>query len=134
MIKSQAQRQRTEAQIEGFRRAAESSGATGKRAEVLRKSYEGMISQLEDELREYDDLRAGSFRPPPIARLDEIAPFLVKLRIASGCTQTQLAERLGVSKQVVSRLEEQEYQTASVARIQEILDVLGVTTEVRLTA
>jgi hypothetical protein len=31
---------------------------TGKRAGAVRGSYEGMIRQLEDELREYDELRS----------------------------------------------------------------------------
>jgi len=32
---------------------------TGKRAIAVRGSYEGMIRQLEDELREYDELKSG---------------------------------------------------------------------------
>ena len=136
MIKSQAQRDRTVVQIEGFRRALEAAttGKIGKRAEAIRKSYEGMIQQLEQELREYDQLRSGEYELPNIAGLVQIAPFLVKLRIARGLSQTELARRLGVSKQVISRSEEEEYQTASVIRLQQILDALGVKAEVRLTA
>jgi len=61
MIKSDAQRIRTLAQIEGFRQALGKveQERPGKRSDAIRGSYEGMIRQLEDELREYDQLKAG---------------------------------------------------------------------------
>jgi hypothetical protein len=71
---------------------------------------------------------------PRIDRLDEIAPFIVKLRIAKGVSQTELAHRLDVSKQVISRYEESDYQTVGVGRLQEILDAIGVKTAVTLRA
>jgi hypothetical protein len=48
---------------------------TGKRATAVRGSYEGMIRQLEDELREYDELKSGRLTLPNVERLDQIAPF-----------------------------------------------------------
>jgi HTH-type transcriptional regulator / antitoxin HigA len=136
MIKNDAQRERTVAQIEGFRRAlakvAEEKPA--KRSAVLRVSYEGMIRQLDDELREYDEIKSGELKLPRVEKLDEIAPFITKIRIAKGVTQTELARRLGVGKQVISRYEESDYQTVSIARLQEILDAIGITTLVTLTA
>src|SRR5258707_14685607 len=49
MIKSDAQRERTAAQIEGFRQALAKvdRDMAGKRAGAIRGSYEGMIRQLE---------------------------------------------------------------------------------------
>ena len=93
-----------------------------------------MIRQLEDELREYDQLKSGELKLPRIERLEEIAPFIVKLRIAKGISQTELASRLGVSKQVISRYEESDYQTVGIARLQEILDAIGIKMLVTLTA
>ena len=136
MIKTDAQRARTIAQIEGFHRAlaqAETE-STGKRAVAIRSSYEGMVRQLEDEVREYDQLKSGEFMLPALGRLDQIAPFIVKLRIAKGVSQTELAARLGVSKQVVSRQEEVEYQGVNLPRLQEIVDALGVSVNVTLSA
>jgi transcriptional regulator with XRE-family HTH domain len=69
-----------------------------------------------------------------IDRLDQVAPFVVKLRIARGVSQTELARRLGVSKQVISRYEESDYQTVAVSRLQEILDAIGIKTLVTLSA
>jgi HTH-type transcriptional regulator/antitoxin HigA len=128
MIKSEAQRDRTLAQIEGFRRALAKAEQEkpGKRSAAIRGSYESMIRQLEDELREYEKLRGGELVLPHIERLDDIAPFIAKIRIAKGVSQTELARRLGVSKQVISRYEESEYQTVAIARLQEILDAIGI--------
>jgi len=135
MIKSDAQRERTVAQIEGFRRALAKVGEekSPKRSGALRGSYEGMIRQLEEELCEYDQLKFGGLKLPKIDRLDEIAPFIVKLRIAKGVSQTELAKRLEVSKQVISRYEESDYQTVGIGRLQEILDAIGIKTAVTLS-
>ena len=136
MIKSDAQRERTAAQLEGFRLALNKVDRemTGKRADAVRGSYQGMIRQLEDELREYDEAKSGELTLPNVERLDQIAPFIAKMRIAKGISQTELAKRLGVSKQVVSRYEETDYQTVAISRLQEILDAIGVTALVTLTA
>ena len=136
MIKSDAQRERTATQIEGFRQALAISERemTGRRAAAVRGSYEGMIRQLEDEVREYDALKSGGLNLPNVERLDQIAPFVAKIRIARGVSQTELARRLAVSKQVISRYEESEYQTVSIGRLQEILDAIGIKTLVTLSA
>ena len=136
MIKSDAQRDRTLVQIEGFRRAIAKAeeGKPGKRSAAIRGSYESMIRQLEDEVREYDQVKSGELTLPHVERLDEIAPFIVKIRVAKGVSQTELARRLGVSKQVISRYEESEYQTVGIVRLQEILDAIGIKTNVTLSA
>jgi len=136
MIKSDAQRERTVAQIEGFEQALAkvAQEKPGKRSIAIRGSYEGMIRQLENELREYDQLKSGVLTLPHVERLDQIAPFIAKIRIAKGVSQTELGRRLGVSKQVISRYEENDYQTVAIARLQEILDAIGIKTVVTLTA
>ena len=136
MIKSDAQRERTVAQIEGFRRALDTvdKEIPGKRSAAVRGSYEGMVRQLEDELREYDHLKSGELALPHVERLDQIAPFIARIRIAKGVSQTELARRLGVSKQVISRYEESDYQTVAFGRLQEILDAIGIKTLVTLSA
>jgi HTH-type transcriptional regulator/antitoxin HigA len=136
MIKSDAQRERTAAQIAGFRQALAKveQEPRGKRSAAVRGSYEGMIRQLEDELHEYDRLKSGELTLPHVERLDQVAPFIAKIRIAKGVSQTELARRLGVSKQVISRYEETEYQTVAIARLQEILDAIGIKTLVTLSA
>lgn len=136
MIKSDAQRERVAAQIGGFRQALAqvAQEKAGKRSAAIRGSYEGMIRQLEDELHEYDRLKSGDLLLPDVNRLDQIAPFIAKIRIAKGVSQTELARRLGVSKQVISRYEESDYQTVGLTKLQEILDVMGIKTIVTISA
>ena len=135
MIKSDAQRERTVAQIEGFRQALAQveKDAISKPSASIRQSYASMIRQLQDELREYEHLKSGELKLPQVKRLDQIAPFVSKLRIAKGVSQTELARRLGVSKQLISRYEESDYQTVAIARLQEILDAIGIKTLVTLS-
>jgi ribosome-binding protein aMBF1 (putative translation factor) len=93
-----------------------------------------MVGHLEDELREYDQLKSGELALPQVERLDQIAPFIARIRIAKGVSQTELARRMGVSKQVISRYEESDYQTVAITRLQEILDAIGIKTLVTLSA
>ena len=130
MIKSDAQRTRTAIQIVGFQQALAQTG----QPKPVRRSYESMIRHLEEELHEYDQLKSGLLTLPLVERLDQISPFVVKIRIAKGVSQTELARRLGVSKQVISRYEESDYQTVAIPRLQEILDAIGIKTLVSLSA
>jgi hypothetical protein len=61
MIQSDTQRERTVIKLAGFRRALERVPAEpmNKRNSTLRASYEQIIRQLEDELREYDRPRSA---------------------------------------------------------------------------
>lgn len=136
MIKSEAQRERTVAQIDGFKKALERvrQEASGKRAAVLVGNYQTMIGDLGAQVREYDDLKNGKLTIPKVKRLDDVAPLITRLRIAKGISQTELARRLSVSKQVVSRYEESEYQTVGLAKLQEILDAIGAKANITLSA
>ena len=46
----------------------------------------------------------------------------------------ELARASGVSKQVISRYEESDYQTVAIVRLQEILDAIGIKTVVTFSA
>ena len=86
---------------------------------------QAMIDQLTQEIQEYEALRAGKMpKIPELTDLSQIGPYLAKVRIVRGFTQEQLAERLGISQQALSKLEEMEYQTITVQRLQSILDIL----------
>src|ERR1035441_9163006 len=110
MIKSDAQRDRTVAQIEGFQQALAkaSQEKPDKRSAAVRRSYEGMIRHLEDELHEYDQLKSGVLTLPLVERLDQISPFVAKMRIAKGVSQKELGRPLGGSKQVSGPGDEQQ--------------------------
>ena len=60
MIENDLQRQRTLALIEGFRKAGAklANDGLGKRLIAIRGGYDAIIRQLENEIREYDQLRS----------------------------------------------------------------------------
>lgn len=90
-------------------------------------SFQG---QLADEIEWYENVRRGNF--PVVRRLTQLGQLLIALRIASGLTQRELADRLGVSESVVSRDEHNEYHGITIGRAQRTLDALqaSVSTQV----
>jgi ribosome-binding protein aMBF1 (putative translation factor) len=133
-IRSDAERERAAAQVAFFRAALEKAGGkkpARRNAEFVAKC-ESMLRERESQIRDYDDLRNGKLNLPKFQRIGDIAAFIPRIRIARGISQTDLAQRLGVSKQVVNRYEESGYQTVGLARLQEILDALHTKIEIGL--
>lgn len=90
----------------------------------------GLRSQADDlreEITEYVALRDGGAKFIEANSLAGLAEALIKARVARGWTQRQLADRLGVAEQQVQRYESTSYRTASLARLCDIADALGVT-------
>jgi ribosome-binding protein aMBF1 (putative translation factor) len=80
--------------------------------------------QLREEADTYERMRRGDLGA--LHDLTSIGRWLIGARIARGWTVTELAERLGVSTQQVSRDERNEYRGVSAERAQRILQTLGV--------
>jgi HTH-type transcriptional regulator / antitoxin HigA len=91
---------------------------------------DGLRSQLTDlreELAEYDELRSGTTTMFESSTLAGLADALIKARIARGWTQADLAHALGVAEQQVQRYEASRYAGASLARLGDIATALNVT-------
>ncbi len=134
MIKTERQYHVTRAQAKKFSRAlAAVETAADHQSEIhpaLRKAeVDGLQSQLEDlraELEEYEALRSGEQTTFHADSFDELPRALIKARVALGLSQRQLAERLGLKEQQVQRYEATEYASASLTRIREVIDALGI--------
>ena len=61
---------------------------------------------------------------------EEVARQIYLLREASGLTQRQLAERVGTSHSVISRLEQDDYEGHSLSMLRRIAQALGLRVEV----
>ncbi|HEY3242695.1 MAG TPA: helix-turn-helix transcriptional regulator [Phycisphaerae bacterium] len=72
------------------------------------------------QLREYEGVRAGRRRLPPVDGLDELPRSLVQARIAAGLAQQDLADRLGLKAQQIQRYEATGYASASLTRLRQI--------------
>ena len=82
------------------------------------------LDSLRDELREYEDMKTGETPPPDLSYIAVVPQDLVRARIASGLSQKELAERLGMPEQQIQRYEATEYESVSLARIMEIAKAL----------
>ena len=84
----------------------------------------GTLVDLQSELGEYDALHdATLIEATGIAQLPVA---LIRARIASGLTQRELAERVGVHEQAIQRYEASNFAGASFSRLVEIADALDV--------
>ena len=93
----------------------------------------GTLVDLQSELGEFDALHdATLIEATGIAQLPVA---LIRARIASGLTQRELAERVGVHEQAIQRYEASNFAGASFSRLVEIADALDVTVhyDVRLS-
>lgn len=133
MIKNERQLRITKTQAEKFRAAIlalESSPTDESIHPVLRKAeMDGLRSQLADldrDIQEYEALRSGHRRLGRINSFEDLPRALIQARIAAGLTQEQLAAKLKLKAQQIQRYEATDYQSASLARIGEIVPLLGI--------
>lgn len=133
-IRSDAERERAATEIKFFRAAVEKvqTKKPSRRNEEFASRCEELLKDREAEICDYDALKRGELHLPRLDRLDEACALIPRIRISKGISQTELARRLGISKQVVSRYEESGYRTVGLARLQEILDILGTKIQIEV--
>jgi HTH-type transcriptional regulator / antitoxin HipB len=90
-----------------------------------KKGIGSLIERLCAEIVEYDHLKQQR-TPIQICSLDELATGLIKARIFMGMTQKELAAKIGVQEQQIQRYEENQYASASLARLTEIARALEI--------
>lgn len=90
-----------------------------------RFAIEQQISQLEIEIREYDDVVDGKVKlVAPAAYVDELPNLLIKWRLAKHLTQKQLAERAGIHENLLQKYESENYSCVSLHTISKIAHIL----------
>lgn len=89
---------------------------------AVRSQAESLLLELAD----YELLRSGGVRTFTASSLLGLAELLIKARVARGWTQLQLAESLEIAVQQIQRYEATGYGSASLARLADVADALGV--------
>jgi ribosome-binding protein aMBF1 (putative translation factor) len=87
--------------------------------------YRDLADEVQQEIDEYIAIRDGYVNLFAIESIDDLATAVTKARIARRWTQKQLADSLGVSEQMVQKDESHGYEKAGVARLAEVVDILG---------
>lgn len=132
MITNDVQYRNTKVLLAQFRAAAENlevglADAADRKLHQLQ--IETALAQVDDlvaEVEEYDRLRSGETILFSADGLGEVSTLLIQGRIARGWSQRRLAERLGIAEQQIQRYESNAYATASLLRLCEIADALGL--------
>lgn len=89
-------------------------------------SYNLTIRQLKQEIAEYEQLKSGNIFTFVLGSLNDLPTTLIKARIATGMTQKELAEKIGVQEQQIQRYESNHYSSASFERVRSIADALKI--------
>ena len=131
MIKNERQYRITKAQAAKFADALgdvpSREGVDPLLAELEANALRSQMNELQHQLEEYETLRSGKCGVISVESFDELPQALVQSRIAMGLSQKELAERLGMKEQQLQRYESTDYQSASMARLREVVEALGVT-------
>lgn len=130
MIKNERQYTVTKSQIEKFEAAIDELGARVGVNERLRKledaALRSQLEELRDQVEQFEKLRAGGRKPIEIESFGDLPRALVKARIVAGLSQKELAERLGLQEQQIQRYEATDYCSASLTRLNQVAEALGV--------
>jgi ribosome-binding protein aMBF1 (putative translation factor) len=131
MITNERQYRITKSQLKKLEKSLPADGASnGKLDPRLRAAVrDGLLSQideLQEQIAEYERLKASSVSDLRLGSLDELPAVLVKARVAQGMTQKDLARRLGMKEQQIQRYETTRYRSASFKRIIQVADALGI--------
>ena len=118
MIRSDKQLKISEERLAELRAAAESTRS------IDRVTWLALVADIEKEIAEYKDIRAGRVTVFNLDSVDDLAEALVKARLACGITQKELADRLQVSEQMVQRDESGAYERATLVRLADVVDAL----------
>ncbi len=95
-------------------------------AKAQRSALRSQIDELEEEVRFYEDLRAGKISEFSADSLHDLPDILIQARIARGMSQKDLGDFLGVAEQQIQRYESDRYRMASLDRLTEVADALNV--------
>lgn len=91
-----------------------------------RDALRSQIGDLEAQLSEYSLIKEGKIRYSESADLSSLPKVLIQARIGKGLSQKDLADTLNMPPQQIQRYEASGYMGASLARLIEIANVLGV--------
>jgi hypothetical protein len=127
VIRSESERRRSEEQVAYLRSELDKIPAPEQENEVTASVINGLrmqISDIENELAEYDRLKNGLQTVLTANSFDDIGELVIKARIARGWSQADLARELEMEPQQVQRYERNDWQKISLWRLQEVVEAL----------
>ena len=133
VIKNERQYRITKTQAGKFEKAIREmenappkNGVPSKLRQAQVDALRSQWTELQEQIKEYELLRSGKRRLLQLDSFADLPRALIQARIASGMSQEDLAERLGIKPQQVQRYEATDYLGASLSRVSEVVRVLGI--------
>lgn len=133
MIKNRRQYSLAVAQLEEFRNEIASWSwheiPDGFDPLIYQAQYDGMVSifeELKADIAEYESLTGGDVSSIRLNSLSDLPRGLIKARIASGLTQRQLAELLGLKQQQIQRWEFEDYENSGFSTLVNVANALSL--------
>lgn len=134
MITNEKQYKITKAQAQKFFEAYNNfdekkviaAGIHEKFAKSQREALQLQYNALNKQLEEYDKIKTGVVQTKTAHSLEDLPKILIMSRIAQDLTQAELAEKLNLKTQQIQRYESDFYSTASLKRLYEVSQALGV--------
>lgn len=96
------------------------------RQQTYLNAFESQLEELQEEVREYENLKKGNIKSLKIQSFEELPEALIKARIVRGLTQEQLAEILKVKPQQVQRDEANKYAGTSFTKLLGVQKALNI--------
>ncbi len=84
---------------------------------------------LINEVKEYEELKAGNIIITEVKDLKELPLTLIKSRIANNLTQSDLAKLLNMKEQQIQKYEAEQYESVSLRTLIRIAEVLNISIE-----
>lgn len=134
MITNDRQYKMTKQQINNFRMSidsmsvitAEHVNTHPKIIEAAKSAVRSQLKELENEVQEYEALKAGKVLISHVQSLAELPLAMIKSRIANGLTQANLADKVGIKVQQIQRYEADRYESASLKTLMRIANALEI--------
>ncbi len=104
----------------------EKSSLHPRQFKMRENGLQGILAEIQEEIKKYNALK----EKPTVIEIKsfaEIPVALIKARIASGMTQKDLADKLGMKEQQIQRYEANQYGSAGFHRLAEVAEALEVT-------
>jgi DNA-binding Xre family transcriptional regulator len=90
-----------------------------------RESIEQQLVDLRAEIKEYEALKSGRMKLPPLDSLNNVPELLIKWRIKRNWSQKELAEKLGLAEQQVQKYESTNYSSATLDTLLRVATALN---------
>jgi len=130
MIYSEKQYTRTKHQLQDLMAARAHIAENSETSDWLKKAelsgLDFQIAKMKKEIEHFEKLKDDQISLSKSYSLQELPTLLVDARIAQNLSQTDLAHLLNVSPQQIQRYEASSYMGASLARLIEVANVLGI--------